>query len=164
MGEATNSENLNVWEARLPNESAGAFRAFCMFKAMGYRRSIKGCLEAHGIEARKYGTWARWSRLFDWKNRAAAYDEFIAKETEKEIISEHVEHRKCFMQMIGRMAKVVDESIGKIQAKDIDADTAMDLLERSAKLDGFLNGKDGEKDNKSDGQLEIRFVDEFKGV
>lgn len=33
-------------------------------------------------------------------NRAALYDEFIAKETEKGLINEHVEHRKCFMAMI----------------------------------------------------------------
>lgn len=75
-----------------------------------------------------------------------------------------MEHRKCFMAMIGKMAKVVDDSIGKLEAKDIDADTAMDLLERSAKLDGYLCGEDGEKQKDNDGQLEIRFVEDFKGV
>ena len=87
----------------MDGESAGAFNAFCLYRAMGYSRSIKSCMELHGIEAKKYGSWARWARLFDWKNRAALYDEFIAKETEKGLINEHVEHRKRFMAMIGRM-------------------------------------------------------------
>lgn len=158
------AESAKPWEIRMSGESPRAFNAFCFYRAMGYRRSIKACMELHGIEAKKYGSWARWARLFDWKNRAALYDEFIAKETEKGLINEHVEHRKCFMAMIGKMAKVVDDSIGKLEAKDIDADTAMDLLERSAKLDGYLCGEDGEKQKDNDGQLEIRFVEDFKGV
>lgn len=157
-------EGPGPWGRRMDGESAGAFNAFCLYRAMGYSRSIKSCMELHGIEAKKYGSWARWARLFDWKNRAALYDEFIAKETEKGLINEHVEHRKRFMAMIGRMAKVVDDSIGKLSAKDIDADTAMNLLERSAKLDGYLCGENGEKQKDNDGQLEIRFVEDFKGV
>jgi len=94
------AESVKPWEIRMSGESPRAFNAFCFYRAMGYRRSIKACMELHGIEAKKYGSWARWARLFDWKNRAALYDEFIAKETEKGLINEHVEHRKCFMAMI----------------------------------------------------------------
>ena len=38
------AEALKSWEVRLPNESAKAFKAFCLFRAMGYKRSIKACL------------------------------------------------------------------------------------------------------------------------
>ena len=60
----------NVWEKRMDGESARAFQAFCMYRAMGYRRSIRECLELHGIEQKRYGSWARWSRLYDWEERA----------------------------------------------------------------------------------------------
>lgn len=158
------AESAKPWEIRMNGESPKAFNAFCFYRAMGYRRSIKACMELHGIEAKKYGSWARWARIFDWKNRAALYDEYIAKETERGLINEHVEHRKCFMAMIGKMAKVVDDSIGKLESKNINADTAMDLLERSARLDGYLCGDDDEKLKGNGGQLEIRFVEDFKGV
>ena len=84
--ELAKTEVLNVWEKRLDGESSKAFKAFCLFRSMGYKRSIKACMELNGIEANKYGTWSRYARLFDWKNRAAAYDEYIARETEKEIL------------------------------------------------------------------------------
>ena len=158
----TETQN-EVWNTRQEDESLKAFNAFCMYRAMGWRRSIRACLEVHGIDQKRYGSWARWARLFDWKERAAKYDEYIAKETEKGIISAHVEHRRCYMDMLGKMAQVVDKSIGSLEAKDIDAGRAMDLLERTAKLDGYLCGENGES-AKDEGQLAIRFVDDFKGL
>lgn len=38
------------WETRLEAESPKAFKAFCMFRNMGYKRSIKACLELHEID------------------------------------------------------------------------------------------------------------------
>lgn len=41
---------LMSWETKLKGEPPKAFKAFCLFRAMGYKRSIKTCMEMHGIE------------------------------------------------------------------------------------------------------------------
>lgn len=53
------AEPEKSWEKKLIDESPKAFKAFCLFRAMGYKRSIKACMEMHGIEPKKYGSWAR---------------------------------------------------------------------------------------------------------
>lgn len=154
------------WENRLPGETAQAFRAFGMYRSMGLQRSIKNCLNLHEINQKKYGSWSRWSRLYNWNERAAEYDEFIAKETERQIIAEHVERRKHIMAMLNKVDGIVDRRLGTLNPEDISASGAMDLIERSAKLDGYVSGVDAEKENacRGNGQLEINFVDGFKDL
>lgn len=155
-------ESASAWEKRLDGESPMAFRAFCLFRDMGYRRSIKGCLEMHGIEARKYGSWSRYARLFKWKERAAAFDEHVAKETEKEILCERAERKKRQMRMLDGFDELVQKRIKTLDPEELDADGAMDLLERSAKLDALITGADREPEKKDDGGLFINFVEDFK--
>ena len=126
------------WETRLEAESPKAFKAFCMFRNMGYKRSIKACLELHEIDPKKYGSWARYARLFNWNERAALYDEYVAKETERELIAERVERKKRQMEMLNSFDELVGKRLKTLDPEKLDADGAMDLLERSAKLDSFI--------------------------
>ena len=159
------AEALKSWEVRLPNESPKAFRAFCLFRAMGYKRSIKACMEMHGIEQKCYGSWARYARLFRWNERAAEYDAFMAKETEREILAERVERRKRQMEMLNGFDELVAKRIKTLKPDDLNADGAMDLLERSAKLDAFITGTDKETAKQPvQGELAITFVDSFKDL
>ena len=151
------------WETRLEAESPKAFKAFCMFRNMGYKRSIKACLELHEIDPKKYGSWARYARLFNWNERAALYDEYVAKETERELIAERVERKKRQMEMLNGFDELVQKRIKTLKPEDLNADGAMDLLERSAKLDSFITGAD--KENKPvQGELAITFADSFSGL
>jgi hypothetical protein len=158
------AEGTRSWEKRLEGETAKAFIAFSMYRSMGFRRSIKGCMELHGIESGRYGSWSRWSRLYRWAERAAEYDEFSAEETRKQILAEHVERQKHIMDMLGKVDSLVNKRLDTLNPEDLDADRAMDLLERSAKLDGYVSGSDSEKVEKKSGQLEINFVDSFSGM
>ena len=162
--EPVQAEVLMPWEKRLADESPKAFKAFCLFRNMGYKRSIKACLELNGIDPKKYGSWARYARMFDWKNRAAAYDEFIAKETEREILAERVERRKRQMEMLNGFDELVQKRIKTLKPEDLNADGAMDLLERSAKLDSFITGADKENAKPVQGELAITFADSFKDL
>ena len=156
-------EALKPWEVRMPGESSKAFKAFCLFRAMGYKRSIKACMEMHGIEQKCYGSWARYARLFRWNERAAEYDAFMAKETEREILAERVERRKRQMEMLNGFDELVGKRLKTLNPEDLNADGAMDLLERSAKLDSFITGAD--KENKPvQGELAITFADSFSGL
>ena len=152
------------WEERLPDESPKAFKAFCLFRAMGYKRSIKACMEMHGIEPKKYGSWARYARLFRWNERAAEYDAYIARETEREILAERVERRKRQMEMLNGFDELVGKRLKTLDPEKLDADGAMDLLERSAKLDSFITGADKENTKPVQGELAITFADSFKDL
>ena len=161
--EPCKAETLKSWEVRLPEESPKAFKAFCLFRSMGYKRSIKACMEMHGIEQKCYGSWARYARLFRWNERAAEYDTFMAKETEREILAERVERRKRQMEMLNGFDELVGKRLKTLNPEDLNADGAMDLLERSAKLDSFITGAD--KENKPvQGELAITFADSFSGL
>ena len=152
------------WETRLEAESPKAFKAFCMFRNMGYKRSIKACLELHEIDPKKYGSWSRYARLFNWNERAALYDEYVAKETERELIAERVERKKRQMEMLNGFDELVAKRIKTLKPDDLNADGAMDLLERSAKLDSFITGADKENKKPVQGELAINFVDSFKDL
>ena len=154
---------LNSWEKRLDDEPPKAFKAFCLFRSMGYKRSIKACMELHGIDPKKYGTWARYARLYRWNERALEYDTYIAKETEREILAERVQRRKKQMEMLNGFDELVGKRLKTLKPEDLNADGAMDLLERSAKLDSFITGAD--KENKPvQGELAITFADSFQGL
>ena len=157
-------ESLKCWEKRMTSEPPKAFKAFCLFRSMGYKRSIKACLELNGIDPRKYGSWARYARLYNWQERAAAYDEYLAKETEREILAERVERKKRQMEMLNGFDEIVAKRIKTLNPDDLNADGAMDLLERSAKLDSFITGADKEKEKPVQGELAITFADSFQGV
>ena len=146
------------WETRLEAESSKAFKAFCMFRNMGYKRSIKACLELNGIEPKKYGSWARYARMFNWNERAALYDEYVAKETER------VERKKRQMEMLNSFDELVGKRLKTLDPEKLDADGAMDLLERSAKLDSFITGADKENNKPVQGELAINFVESFKDL
>ena len=163
-GKLENAENLKSWEVRLPEESSKAFKAFCLFRAMGYKRSIKACMEMHGIEPKKYGSWARYARLFRWNERAAEYDAYIAKEIERELLAERVERKKRQMEMLNGFDELVGKRLKTLDPEKLDADGAMDLLERSAKLDSFITGADKENTKPVQGELAINFVDSFKDL
>ena len=152
------------WEERLPDESSKAFKAFCLFRAMGYKRSIKACMEMHGIEPKKYGSWARYARLFRWNERAAEYDAYIAKETERELLAERVERKKRQMEMLNGFDELVGKRLKTLDPEKLDADGAMDLLERSARLDSYITGADKENAKPVQGELAITFADSFKDL
>ena len=156
---------LNSWEKRLDDEPPKAFKAFCLFRSMGYKRSIKACMEMHGIDPKKYGSWARYARLYRWNERALEYDTYIAKETEREILAERVERRKKQMEMLNGFDELVGKRLKTLKPEDLNADGAMDLLERSAKLDSFITGADKEAAKQPvQGELAISFVDSFKDL
>ena len=162
--ELVQTEALAPWEKRLDDEPPKAFKAFCLFRSMGYKRSIKACMEMHGIDPKKYGSWARYARLYRWNERALEYDTYIAKETEREILAERVERRKKQMEMLNGFDELVGKRLKTLKPEDLNADGAMDLLERSAKLDSFITGADKENAKPVQGELAISFVDSFKDL
>ncbi len=89
----------------------------------------------------------------------------MAKETERELIAERVERKKRQMEMLNGFDELVAKRIKTLKPDDLNADGAMDLLERSAKLDSFITGADKEAAKQPvQGELAISFVDSFQGL
>ena len=69
------------------------------------------------------------------------------------------------MEMLNGFDELVAKRLKTLEPEKLDADGAMDLLERSAKLDSFITGADKEAAKQPvQGELAISFVDSFKGV
>lgn len=93
--------------------------------------------------------------------RASDYDAYIAKETEKEILAERVERRKRQMEMLNGFDELVGKRLKTLNPDDLNADGAMDLLERSVKLDSFITGADKENAKPVQGKLENKSMSIF---
>lgn len=145
----------------MDGENPTQFRAFQMYKSMRYPRSIKACLESNGIELKKYSSWAKWSKKFNWKERAEAYDKAVSEEIQKSLIAESVERKRRHIEYLNEFDKLIGERLKTLKADDLDAELTMDLLERSSHLDSEIVGV---KQEDSSSSFAIRFVDDFKDI
>ena len=68
------------------------------------------------------------------------------------------------MEMLNVFDELVAKRIKTLKPEELNADGAMDLLERSAKLDSFITGADKEKEKPVQRELAITFADSFQGL
>lgn len=73
---------------RLPDESALAYRAFCVYRDLGPDRSLDQAWKRSDQgkqcgSARRPGYWSKWSAQYEWVARAEAHDDEIEEERRK---------------------------------------------------------------------------------
>src|SRR5262245_35576295 len=79
---AMSEQTSNPWEQQ-PGESSRAFGAFCVYRDLGPRRSLRAAATAFygrsaaGLERQL----DKWSRAFHWVDRASAWDRHLDAET-----------------------------------------------------------------------------------
>jgi hypothetical protein len=105
--------------ARLPDETARAYRAFCVYRDLGPDRSLDRAWQRfcanqgkeHGPAMRRPGHWTAWSTRFQWVDRADAYDDLIDETrriADAEFSRKHQQDRSRFKhQDEPRMEKLV---------------------------------------------------------
>lgn len=81
----------------------------------------------------------------------------LQKKLKKEILAERVERRKRQMEMLNGFDELVVKRLKTLNPDDLNADGAMDLLERSVKLDSFITGADKENANPVDFLVKLGF-------
>jgi hypothetical protein len=92
------TEKTELWE-RLENEPERAYRAFEAFLSLpGRERTLTAAYQHHvsNPDARPSDTWNRWSNEFAWRERAAAYDDHLARvrrEAHERVIEEEAERQ-----------------------------------------------------------------------
>ena len=77
------------WD-RLPTETPKSYAAFLAYIALGARRSVREALRQNSGETAVSGklrTWEGWSSKNAWVSRANARDEWIARTSDDQIVS-----------------------------------------------------------------------------
>ena len=85
------------WD-RLPTETPKSYAAFLAYVALGARRSVREAAhqnhikttstgETSGLEDTTVRTWMGWSAKYQWVSRSLARDEWIARTSDDQIVS-----------------------------------------------------------------------------
>src|SRR5271165_1640759 len=95
--------SLAPWEQH-PGESARAFGAFCAYRNLGPRRSLRAAAAAFYGQASAAGERQvdKWSRKFRWVERVGAWDRHLdaeacraQEETRREMAERHVKEARA---------------------------------------------------------------------
>jgi hypothetical protein len=109
------------WEQQ-PGESARAFGAFCVYRDLGPRRSLRAAAAAfYGrTSAASERQLDKWSRAFSWVERASAWDRHLDAEARaaqeqarREMVERHVrEARALQAKALERLRALCPEELG----------------------------------------------------
>jgi hypothetical protein len=143
MTTATRTEEaLNPWDRR-PAETPRAYQMFCVYKDMGPRRSIRvlAAREPMAHVAQLF----KWSRTYDWVDRAGSWDDFLLREEQKDQLEaakamrrRHAELGRSLLDTCIEAARQVNTE--KLAANPRDLATLTDLavkLERQARTEAL---------------------------
>src|SRR5215211_2040867 len=132
------TEKRELWD-RLENEPERAYRAFESFLSLSSgERTLLGAYRRHvgnPAAAKPSDTWSGWSNSFAWRERAAAYDDHLARvrrEAHEQVIKEEAERQAREVEKVrGRFNELM--TVAYMQAMDAleDEDWRRDNLRAS---------------------------------
>ena len=109
------------WEQQ-PGESARAFGAFCVYRDLGPRRSLRASAAAfyEQTSAARERQVDKWSRAFRWVERAGAWDRHLdaqarqaQEETRREMTERHVKEARALQgKALERLRALRPEELG----------------------------------------------------
>ena len=108
---------------RQDGETPKAFEAFCAYLHLGSSRSIDlAYQQIHDIgkKSARPRHWQEWSRQYDWVDRAAAYDLWIASQAQQQTAD-------LTTQIVTRAKRASLKAISKVDASLDDAQEMADL-------------------------------------
>jgi hypothetical protein len=138
-----------LWE-RAVRESARAYAAFCGFRDLGPKRTLRAAYRtlngAEGHEGRGYpGCWRRWVLVYRWVERAQAYDKWKDDQQALEIKELHRLRLKQLQELdrdvhypqILAMNKKIDEFITAGLGKTISINKESGMTHSLDRADAF---------------------------
>jgi len=168
---------FNSWEL-LPKESSEAFAAFCVYRDLGFGRSIRKAIESvndNGDFSKSYGSWRKWAVDCRWKERATDYDRYIEQlkqnEHRKTIEAQGEKHR----EVTGLMLDVAKKKLQTMQPDDLSAGGVVEFVETAVKIQNdnanlmqtsglTPNGNNETAKLETSFQGEFNFVSDFQGL
>jgi hypothetical protein len=170
--EAARAEVLpfESWE-RLAGESSQAFAAFCAFRDLGPERNIRKAAFAAQPEAgrreKKYRMWRLWSARFQWRGRAADYDQYLDRLKLAERRRTIEEREAAYRKVTGKMLSVVERKLAVMEPGELSQSAVVEWTRTAVDTEREIFGLvAGEKEKRAaePKQLEINFSPEFKGL
>lgn len=137
------------WEPQ-EGESARAYEAFCVYRDLGPKRSIR---EVCGILDKSRQHLGSWSSEFDWVKRAAAWDAEQDRIARIAQIEEIKEMRKRHASIAMRALTKVSEALENIDPEEMSNSDIARLMDVSSKLERLSRGDTSEVlENRDGGQ------------
>ena len=139
------------WERR-QDESTKAYEAFCTYRDMGRERSLSKVAEKLQKSETLMG---RWSRTYDWVDRAAKWDdeqdrierEIAQKEQAKAIKDMRKRHADLAQAMLIKSAR----ALARIPEDEIKPGDVSRMVDIASKLERISRGDVGEVIEERDG-------------
>ena len=157
---------FNSWE-RLTGETSAAFAAFCVFRDLGFERTIRLAVENYekdkAKQKGKYNVWRNWAAEYRWRERTADYDRYIENlklgEVRKTIEAQGEMHRK----VTGKILEVVSKKLDLMDPAELTQGNVTEWAGMAIKAEReaaglVVNGKPEVK------QGELNFTPDFQGL
>lgn len=135
------------WE-RQESESTKAYEAFSIYRDMGIQRSLSKVAEKL---QKSFTLIGRWSRTYDWVNRAGKWDDEqnrIAREAQLEEIKKM---RKRHADLASAMLIKAAAALKQIPMDEIKAGDISRMVETASKLERLSRGDVGDVIEERDG-------------
>jgi hypothetical protein len=155
------------WE-KLPDETAPAFSAFCIYRDYGTDRSIRKVIETVKKDERErakcYGVWRGWASKFRWKERTADYDRYIEKLKQTEIRKTIEAQGEMHREVTGKMLGVVKKKLDTMNPEELTQGNVTEWVATAIKADREAAGLVAANGKPEVKQGELNFVTEFTGL
>lgn len=142
------------WE-RQEKESDKAFEAFAIYRDMGPDRSYRKVSEQLGKSETLIN---RWGSTYTWIERAAAWDNELDKENQKEQRKEIAKMRKRHADLASAMLVKAAKALKSIPDDEIKASDISRMVDVASKLERVSRGDVGEVIEERDGGQAIPAV------
>ena len=162
---------FNSWEF-LPKESGEAFAAFCVYRDLGFSRTIKKAIDKVANDdaySNSYGTWRKWAVDFRWKERAVDFDrcnEQLKQTENRKTIEAQAEKQR---EVTGLMLDVVKNRVQTMKPEELPISGVTEWVQVVVKIEKDIantvcgtNSPNG--NNETAIQGEFNFVSDFKGL
>lgn len=156
-----------AWE-RQKGEPAPAFAAFRAFRDLGDKRSIDAVAEANVVAVRK-ATLQRWSSIWNWAERAGAYDRMLDRRrveaAAKEVEAMTQRHIQTGMVLQQRGLEYVHEHLDTAEKRRrLTPTNALRFIELGAQLERRARGVEQEAaEDRPAGHIEVSVKVELFG-
>jgi hypothetical protein len=162
---------FDSWEL-LPKESTEAYAAFCVYRNLGFKRSIRLAFDSvadNDAYSKSYGSWRKWAVEYRWKQRAADFDrcnEQIKQTENRKTIEAQAEKQR---EVTAKMLDVVNKKLDTMKPEDLPVNGVtiwVEAVNKSNKdiaeiIQTTVMTPNGQIENK---QGEFNFVSDFKGL
>lgn len=119
------------WEQQ-PGESGPAFEAFSTYRDFGPGRTVSAVAE----KLQKSSSLIRkWQGRWNWRERAAAYDNSITEEARRKAVKEHKDMENRHIGLAMQLQKKALEALNLLEAKEMSPKDIKEFVKMATELE-----------------------------